>query len=478
MGLIKAGLGALGGTLADQWKEFFYCDAIDKEVLVVKGQKRVSGRSSNTKGSDNIITNGSGIAVADGQCMIIVDQGKVVEVCAEPGEFTYDSSTEPSIFSGSLGESIIETFKTIGKRFTYGGDTGKDQRVYYFNTKEIIDNKFGTRNPVPFRVVDSKIGLDIDVELRCSGVYSYKIADPLLFYANVCGNVDGEYRREEIDPQLKNEFISALNPSLGRLSALEIRPNQLMAHTMELEDAMNSTLSEKWGAARGLKIVSVALSSVSLTEEDTELIKNAQKTAILRDPGMAAATLTAAQSEAMKTAAGNPNGAMMGFMGMNMANGNGGLNAQGLYTMAEQQREQQRAEAEQKQASQPTNQAVGGDSWVCECGATVNGKFCPECGKKRPEPPKADSWVCACGAVNTGKFCSECGSPKPADDGWVCSCGTKNKGKFCSECGKKKPAGEPLYRCDKCGWEPEDPKHPPKFCPECGDKFSDDDINS
>ena len=467
MGLIKAGLGALGGTLADQWKEFFYADAIDNEVLVVKGQKRVSGCSSNTKGSDNIITNGSGIAVADGQCMIIVDQGKVVEVCAEPGEFTYDSSTEPSIFSGSLGEGIINTFKTIGKRFTYGGDTGKDQRVYYFNTKEIIDNKFGTRNPVPFRVVDSKIGLDIDVELRCSGVYSYKIADPLLFYTNVCGNVDGEYRREKLDPQLKNEFISALNPSLGRLSTLEIRPNQLMAHTMELEDAMNSTLSEKWGAARGLKIVSVALSSVSLTEEDTELIKNAQKTAILRDPGMAAATLTAAQSEAMKTAAGNPNGAMMGFMGMNMANGNGGVNAQQLYSMSQQQQQQQANAG----ATAPQSDA---QKWKCSCGATVNGNFCPACGKKKPEAGGSE-WVCSCGAKNKGKFCSQCGAPKPADDGWVCSCGAKNKGKFCSECGKKKPAGEPLYRCDKCGWEPEDPKHPPKFCPECGDKFDDTD---
>ena len=199
MGLIKAGLGALGGSLADQWKEFFSCDALDNDVLVVKGQKQVSGRSSNTKGNDNVISNGSGIAVADGQCMIIVEQGKVVEVCAEPGEFTYDSSSEPSIFAGPLGKGIIDTFKTIGKRFTYGGDTGKDQRVYYFNTKEIIDNKFGTPNPIPFRVVDSKIGLDVDVSVRCSGVYSYKITDPILFYTNVCGNIENEYGREEID---------------------------------------------------------------------------------------------------------------------------------------------------------------------------------------------------------------------------------------------------------------------------------------
>ena len=141
MGLIKAITGAVGGVLADQWKEFFYCDALDSDTLMVKGQKRVSGRSSNTKGSENVISNGSGIAVADGQCMIIVDQGKIVEFCAEPGQFTYDTSTEPSIFTGDLDDAIMDTFQDIGRRFTYGGDTGKDQRVYYFNTKEISDRK-------------------------------------------------------------------------------------------------------------------------------------------------------------------------------------------------------------------------------------------------------------------------------------------------------------------------------------------------
>ena len=410
MGLIKAGIGALGGTLADQWKEFFYCESMPKEVLVTKGQKRVSGRSSNTKGNDNIISNGSGIAVADGQCMIIVEQGKIVEVCAEPGEFTYDTSTEPSIFSGSLGDSIKQTFKTIGKRFTYGGDTGKDQRVYYFNTKELIDNKFGTPNPIPFRVVDSKIGLDLDVSVRCSGVYSYKIADPLLFYTNVCGNVEQEYSREELDGQLKTEFVSALQPAFGRLSELELRPNQIVTHNTDLENAMNTALSEKWGELRGLKVVSITLGSVTLPDEDAEMIKQAQRTAIMRDPTMAAAP------------------------------------------------------------------AAGG--WKCACGATVSGNFCPNCGAKKPEPqPEAGAWRCKCGATATGKFCPECGSPKPADtEGWTCSCGTVNKGKFCQSCGAKKPEGTPLYRCDKCGWEPEDPRNPPKFCPECGDPFTESDI--
>lgn len=466
MGLIKAGVGALGGTLADQWKEFFYCEAIDKEVLMVRGQKQITGRSSNTKGNDNIISNGSGIAVADGQCMIIVEQGKIVEVCAEPGEFTYDSSTEPSIFSGSLGEGIKETFKTVGKRFTYGGDTGKDQRIYYFNTKELIDNKFGTPNPIPFRVVDSKIGLDVDVSVRCSGVYSYKIADPLLFYTNVCGNVSSEYRREELEGQLKSEFISALQPAFGKLSDLELRPNQIVTHNTELEEAMNTALSAKWGELRGLKVVSIALGSVTLPDEDAEMIKQLQRSAVMRDPSMGAAAMVGAQADAMRAAASNEAGAMTGFMGMGMAMNAGGMNPENLYAMGQQQAAQKNAQQSQQQAE---------NSWKCSCGATVNGNFCPECGAKKPEPVVSGAWKCSCGAMATGNFCPECGAKKPADEGWTCSCGTINKGKFCQNCGAKKPEGAPLYRCDKCGWEPEDPAHPPKFCPECGDIFDEND---
>lgn len=404
MGLIKAGIGALGGTLADQWKEFFYCEAMGKDVMVTKGKKRTGPRSSNTKGSDNVISNGSVIAVADGQCMMIVEQGKVVEVCAEPGEFRYDTSTEPSIFTGSLGTGIKDTFKAIGKRFTFGGDTGKDQRVYYFNTKELVDNKFGTPNPIPFRVVDSKIGLDVDVSVRCSGVYSYKIADPLLFYTNVCGNVAQEYTREELDSQLRTEFISALQPAFGRLSDLELRPNQIVSHNTELENAMNLALSKKWRELRGLKVVSVALGSVTLPEEDAEMIKQLQRTAVMQNPNMAGAALVGAQADAMKAAASNTSGAMAGFMGMGMAMNAGGMNAQNLFAMGQQQ-----AQAAQPRASQA--------------------------------------------------------------EGWTCSCGAVNKGRFCQECGAKKPEGALQYRCDKCGWQPEDPAHPPKFCPECGDPF-------
>ena len=442
MGLIKAGMGASGGTLADQWKEFFCCDAMDKDVMVTRGRKRTGSRSSNTKGNDNVISSGSVIAVADGQCMMIVEQGKIVEVCAEPGEFRYDASTEPSIFTGSLGAGLKETFKTIGRRFTFGGDTGKDQRVYYFNTRELLDNKFGTPNPVPFRVVDSRIGLDVDVSVRCSGIYSYKIADPLLFYTNVCGNVEQDYERGELDSQLKTEFISALQPAFGRLSELELRPNQIVSHNTELEEAMNTALSAKWEKLRGLKVVSIALGSVTLLKEDAEMIRELQRTAVLQNPNMAGATLAGAQADAMKSAASNSAGAMTGFMGMGMAmNAGGGMNAQSLFAMGRQQAAQQ--QTVQQQAAQP-------------------------------QP--AGTWKCSCGAEAAGKFCQECGSARPAQTaGWICSCGAVNKGKFCSECGAKKPAGQPLYRCDKCGWEPEDPAHPPKFCPECGDVFDEND---
>ena len=426
MGLIKAAAGAFGGTMADQWKEFFYCDAIDKDVLVVKGEKRVSGRSSNKKGSANIITSGSGIAVADGQCMIIVEQGKVVEVCAEPGQFTYDASTEPTIFSGSLGEGIRRTFETVKKRFEYGGDTGKDQRVYYFNTKELVDNKFGTANPIPFRVVDRNIGLDIDVSVRCNGIYSYKIVDPLLFYTNVCGNVEMQYDREEIEGQLKTEFVSALQPAFAKISELQIRPSAIPGHVQELCDAMNEALTKKWIETRGLAVVSIAMNPVTLPEEDAQMIKDAQKNAILRDPTMAAATLAGAQADAMKAAASNTAGAMTGFMGMGMAGQAGGANMQNLYQMGAQQ------QAAQSQAAPKMQAASGSGTWKCECGAENTGRFCSECGKPKPQPAE---WTCSCGAVNTGKFCSECGSPRPAGK-WTCSCGAENTGKFCAECGK------------------------------------------
>ena len=462
MGLIKAALGAAGGVMADQWLEYFYCDSLPENVMAVKGQKRSSSRSSNTRGSDNIISNGSVIAVADGQCMVIVDQGKVTEFCAEPGEFKYDASTEPSLFYGKLGKNILDTFKNIGKRFTFGGEAPKDQRVYYFNTKELIGNKYGTPSPVPFRVVDQRAGIDIDIAIRCFGEYSYRICDPILFYTNVCGNVSGDYTRDRLESQLKTELLTALQPAFAKISEQGIRYSALPGHTMEMADALNDVLSSKWRNLRGLEIVSFGVSSVKASEEDEAMLKELQRNAAFMDPTRAAAHLVGAQASAMQAAASNQNaGPAMAFMGMNMAGQAGGVNAQSLYQMGAQQ--------------QAAPAAAG---WTCACGQSgITGKFCPNCGKPKPAPaPAAGSWTCSCGATATGKFCPECGKPRPADTGWTCSCGAVNKGKFCAECGKPKPAGTPKYKCDKCGWEPKDPTHPPKFCPECGDPFDDGDI--
>ncbi len=435
MGLIQAALGSVGGVLADQWKEYFYCEALPSNVLAVKGKKRTSGRSSNTRGSDNIISNGSVIAVADGQCMLIVDQGKVVELCAQPGEYTYDASSEPSLFTGNLGESILAVFQQVGKRFSFGGEAPKDQRVYYFNTKEIPGNKYGTPSPVPFRVVDRNINLDIDIAIRCFGEYSFRLTNPLLFYANVCGNVTSDYTVDELQGQMRTELLTALQPTFARISEMGIRYSALPGHTAELAEAMNDELSSKWRDLRGIEIVSMGVSSVKASEEDEAMIKELQRNAAFRDPSMGAAHLVGAQAAAMQDAAKNANGAAMGFMGMNMAGAAGGVNAQSLYQMGAQQ-------------------------------------------QAAPSAPAADSWKCpSCGHTASGNFCPECGAKKPAADGWTCpSCGHVNKGKFCTECGAKKPAGVPQYKCDKCGWEPEDPAHPPKFCPNCGDPFDSGDI--
>ena len=440
MGLLKAGIGALSSVLSDQWRDYFYCDSIAEDVLATKGVKRVnSSKSSNTKGSDNVISNGSIVCVNEGQCMMIVDNGAISEFSAEPGEFVWDSSTEPSIFYGGLGNGLKKSWETLKRRFTFGGDTARDQRVYYFNTKEIIGNKYGTANPVPFRVTDPDINLKMDINIKCFGEYSYKITDPMLFYKNVCGNITEDYKRDRLDSQLKSEFLTALQPGLYRISASGVRYYELVGKTTELADAMNAELSGKWSEKRGISVVSVGVSSVKADEEDEKKIKDLQQAAALQNSGMTSTWYTTQVGSAMNTAAANTAGSMMGFAGMNMA-GTAGANFAGI--------------------AQPNQEPVR----TAQSAA----------------PAAPAGWTCSCGATgNTGKFCAECGAPKPVEAaGWTCACGAVNKGKFCAECGAKKPEGAPTYRCDKCGWEPEDPTNPPKFCPECGDVFDDSDIVS
>ena len=291
-------------------------------------------------------------------------------------------------------------------------------------------------------MVDQRVNLDVDISIRCFGEYSYRISNPMLFYTNVCGNVESAYTRDKLDGQLKTELLTALQPAFAKISDMGIRYSALPGHTMELAQALNEVLSAKWRDLRGIEIVSFGVSSVKASEEDENMIKELQRNAAFRDPTMAAAHLVGAQASAMQSAAQNAGGAAVGFMGMNMAQGAGGMNVQNLYQMG----------AQQTQQAAPAPAAPAADTWTCpSCGAAATGKFCPECGTKKPAPAAVDGWTCP-------------------------SCGAVNKGKFCAECGAKKPAGVPQYRCDKCGWEPADKNHPPKFCPECGDPFDDGDI--
>lgn len=403
MGLIRAAKGAAGGVFGDQWKEYFYCESMSSDTLVSKSRKKTSRRSSNRHGSENVISNGSVIAVNDGQCMIIVEQGKVVDVCAEPGEYVYDSFTEPSLFCSDLEDGIVQVFGQIGKRFGFGGETPEDQRVYFINTKELTGNKYGTPGPVPFRVIDANLGLDIDISVRCFGEYSYRIANPILFYTNVCGNVESEFTREELDGQLRSELMTALQPAFARISAMGIRYSELPGHTMELSDALNQILSEKWEKLRGIRIVSLGVSSIKASEEDEAMLKELQKNAVFRNPAMAAAHMVGAQASAMQAAASNQNaGPAMAFAGMNMASNAGGVNPSELFAMA-------RNDPSQRSAQQEAQSPVQQESWVCSCGNVNKGKFCSECGNPRPSGP----WVCSCGTANKGKFCSECGRPRP-----------------------------------------------------------------
>jgi len=408
MGLLKAAMGAAGGVLADQWLEFFVCESLDANVLATKGQKKTSKRSSNTSGENNIISNGSGIVVNKGQAAIIVDNGRIAEFCAEEGHYTYDHSSEPSIFHGGLGQGLVGSIKNMAERFKYGGSPGKDQRVYYFNTKEILGNKYGTPNPIPYLVVDHNINLRLTISLRANGEYSYRMINPALFYANVCGNVDEQYTRDKIDSQLKSEIITVLGPSLGKLGT-GLEYHEISFHTDKLADILNEALSAKWREGRGLEIVNFGITCTASPEDDNR-IKQLQTAAVMRDPTMAAASLVGAQSDAMRAAAENKAGAMTGFLGMGMAAQAGGMNPQALFQMGQQQAAQASAPAQPAAPVPAAPPAATAATWVCSCGHSNTGKFCAECGKPSPNSP----WTCSCGnAGNTGKFCAECGKPRP-----------------------------------------------------------------
>ena len=498
MGLIHAIAGAAGGVLADSWRDFFYCDSLDENTLAVKGQKRTSdkGRSSNIRGESNIISDGSIIAVNDGQCMIIVESGEIVDVCAEPGQFVYDRSTEPSLFYGDLEAGIRASLERIGQRFTFGGDTGKDQRIYFFNTKEIYGNKYGTSSPIPFRIVDANLGLDMDTKVRLNGEYSYKLTNPLLFYKNVCGNVEEPYTRDRLDSQMKSELLTALQPALARVSEMGIRYSAITAHTKELASLLNDELSEDWSEKRGISVVTFGINSITLPEEIEQKIADRQMAQTMVDPNQAAAVMANASADAMRDAANNTAGAMTGFMGMGMAQGMGGNAAASMYQQgamggyqqpqsaypmaegggfgaqpfeAEKQRraEEQaaaaaaKAEAEAKAAQERAEAAAAAAKAEAEAKAAAAAQAAEEAARVAAQAQEQaaaaaaaatamaaavpiDGWTCPqCGTANNGKFCGECGTPKPVPEPpaeWACpQCGTTNSGKFCGECGTPRP---------------------------------------
>ena len=388
MGFVSAIISAAGGTLSDQWKEYFYCDSLGSDVVCVKASRK--SRGFGNRGNDNIISEGSVIAVADGQCAIVTEQGQVIDICAQPGEYRFDSSTQPSIFTGSLSDGVKNTIAEIGKRFTFGGAPSTDQRIYYFNTKELTGMKYGTASPVPFRVIDPRAGIDMDIRIKAFGEYSIRVTNPVLFYTNVCANQADRFCISEIESQLRSELLTALQPAFAAISETGIRYSQLPAHTLELTDLLNRQLSAKWKDLRGIEIVSFGMNSIKADAEDEKIIRDMQKDAAYVNPALGAAALTGAQAQAIRDAANNTAGAMTGFMGMNAAMNAGGVNANALY----------------QQAS-----------------ASHQGWTCPQCG-----------------SINQGNFCSVCGTKNPANTAWKCpTCGSVNQGSFCSQCGTKKP---------------------------------------
>lgn len=466
MGLIKSIFKSTRSTLGDEWLEFIYCDEMPADVLMRKGRKRVAQGSSNVKGSDNIITNGSRIAVNEGQFLLVVDNGKIVDFSDEAGTYIFDKSSEPSLFYGSFGKGLVDTFHKIGQRFAFGGDTGHDQRVYFINKKLITDNKFGTRSPIPFR--DSEWNLTVNI--TCFGTYVYRVVNPLLFYTNLCGNVQYEFKRDEIEEQFKSDLIGSLLPAITKVSTKRISYDMLPGMEDELTETIRASLKIDWEDKTGINIDRIKIENVSPIEEDAKKIQKLQETRVYTSNDFANAAKQMAQADLISgmgqgAAKGGSAGGIEGVAGMMGVAMMGNIMGMGNPLSGAQ-----------------TGSAVQG--WKCECGAVNTGNFCNVCGK--PKPQEKAAWICSCGSSNVGNFCKDCGRPRPAEDGsqdraapgnteWICACGAKNTGKFCSECGKPKPAVK-RYKCDKCGWQPEDPTKPPKFCPNCGDIFDAGDL--
>ncbi|MGG0717049.1 SPFH domain-containing protein [Robertmurraya massiliosenegalensis] len=422
MGIIKAAVDAVRGSLADQWLEVIVPQEMsDTTVMSVGVKMRTKDkRNSNKKGTDTTISNGSVIHVQPNQLMLLVDGGRIIDYTAEEGYYEVVNSSMPSIFNGELDEAVTETFN----RFKFGGIPSSSQKAYFINLQEIKGIKFGTRNPINY--FDNFYNAELF--LRAHGTYSIKIEDPIKFYEEAIPRNKNIVDINEINAQYLSEFMNALQAAINQMSSDGIRISFVTSRGMELAKYMSNVLDEEWTRLRGMRVESVGINSITYDEQSQKLINMRNQGAMLQDPTVREGYVQGSIARGLEAAGSNEGGAMNGFIGMRM-----GMQGSGDFT-------QNASETNRFQMQQQAQQ---------------------------PEPPKnADTWQCQCGHKNEGKFCSECGTPKPQQDTWKCECGYENSGKFCSNCGNKKLEA---LSC-KCGFTaPEGATM--KFCPECGTKF-------
>lgn len=426
MGIIKAAVNTVSGGLADQWLEVIEAANMGDHTVFASGVK--TRRGQNVKGTENLISNGSMIHVYPNQFMMLVDGGKVVDYTAEPGYYTVNNSVAPSLFNGQFGDALKESFN----RIKYGGSTPYKQRVFFINLQEIKGIKFGTRNPVNY--FDSFYNAELF--LRAHGSYSIKITDPLKFYAEVIPKNTNKVEIESINEQYMDEFLSALQSSINRMSADGTRISFVASKSRELGKYMSETLDEDWTKNRGMEILAVGVASINYSQESQELINLRNQGAMMSDPTIREGFVQKNIAEGLKAAGSNANGAMAGFMGMGMGMqaGGGFMGAASSTNMQQMQAQNQRVNPTQ---TQETPVPMNKDEWTCSCGTKNSGRFCSNCGTKKQEGKV--SWTCQCGTVNMGNFCSNCGNKKPEEPtSWQCKCGATNTGNFCSNCGKQK----------------------------------------
>ena len=418
MGLIRAAISSVSGTLADSWKEVIEPDEMDTETLIVKGVTVKQG--SNRKGTDNYVTNGSVIHVFPNTIMLLMDGGKIVDYCAEEGYYQVNNSSAPSLFNGDLKETLKDTWQ----RFQFGGGAPQRQYVYYINTAEIKGIKFGTRNPVQY--FDNFYNAELF--LRAFGTYSVKITDPIKFFTEYAPKGTDSVKVKDLTEQLFSEFMDALQTAINQMSVDGVRISQITSKSRELSKYMASTLDEDWNALRGIEVCSVGIASITYDDESKKLISMRNQGAMMSDPTVREGFVQSAVAQGMQSAGANTSGAGNAFMAMGM-----GMNAAGGFMNSASQTN---AMQMQQQAAAQQAAAQSANTWSCSCGATNTGNFCNNCGAKKPAP--AGTWTCSCGATNTGNFCNNCGAKRPSAD-WTCSCGNVNTGNFCNNCGAKRP---------------------------------------